>query len=91
MVARMIDDQFGKGLAIIRRAVESGLRDRGVTGYAVSCTLQGSDRKDAVFSVSANGKMESQRFTQAEIEDSGTAIDAPAAQKVRLLYAPFVT
>jgi hypothetical protein len=91
MVLGMTDDHFGKGLAIIRSAVESGLRDRGVMGYAVNFTLQGSDRKDAVFSVSANGKMESQRFTRAEIEDSGTAINAPAAHKVRLLYAPFVT
>ena len=83
-------DQFHKGLANIRAALETSLNERGVAGSAVSYSPATAEPQDTEFVVTANGETQSQTFTSAEIEDSGEAIDAPVAVKVRMLVSHFV-
>jgi hypothetical protein len=83
-------DQFHKGLANIRAALEMSLSERGVIASAVSYSPATAEPQDTEFVVTANGESQSQTFTSAEIEDSGEAIDAPVAVKVRMLVSHFV-
>jgi hypothetical protein len=83
-------DQFQKGLTHIREALDAALADRKVAGSTVSLALDGGGAQGASFEVVVGDKSESQAFSREEIEDSGEAIDAPVAMKVRLLVSHFV-
>jgi lactoylglutathione lyase len=80
--------QFQKGMANLVSAVEEALAARGIEGPVVDQGVDGAS--DAKIRVSANGKVAEQRFAHQEIEDSGEAIDAPVAMKVRMLVSQFV-
>jgi hypothetical protein len=86
----MSQDQFHKGLANILSALNTALTERGVAGALVKHNIDDSHPKPATFAVTVNGKTETQAFSREEIEDSGEAIDAPAAAKVRMLVSHFV-
>jgi len=86
----MAQDQFTKGLATIRTALESALSDRGVSGGVVNQKQHGTENDPTEFSITVGDKTESQLFERKEIEDSALAIDAPAAIKVRMMVGPFV-
>ena len=83
-------DQFQKGLTQIRAALDAALADRKVAGSAVNLVIDGGGAQGARFDVVVGDKSESQAFSREEIEDSGEAIDAPVAMKVRLLVSHFV-
>jgi hypothetical protein len=83
-------DQFHNGLANIRAALEGSLSERGVTDSAVSYSPAIAEPQGTEFVVTVNGEARSQIFTSTEIEDSGEAIDAPVAMKVRMLVSHFV-
>jgi len=85
----MSQDQFHKGLANILSALKTALADRGVNSALVR-QVDASAPQPVTFSVTAAGKTETQDFSREEIEDSGEAIDAPAAAKVRMLISHFV-
>ena len=85
-----MQDQFQKGLANIRGALDAAIRERGVGQSLVDCSVTGSAPQDARFAITVGEKTESQNFTREEIEDSGEAIDAPVAVKVRMLVSHFV-
>ena len=87
----MAQDEFQKGLANIRSALEEALDRLGVTDPKVQLTEQQGDHKqDVILSVSSGAKSHSQAFSRDEVVDSGEAIDAPAATKVRMLASHFV-
>lgn len=86
----MTQDQFHKGLATIRTAIETALHERGVSGGLVSQGNPSAGAGDIEFSVTVADKVEKENFARQEIEDSALAIDAPAAVKVRMLVGPFV-
>jgi hypothetical protein len=86
----MSQDQFHKGLANILSALNTALTARGVSGAVAECNIDDSHPQPATFAVTVNGKTETQTFSREEIEDSGEAIDAPAAAKVRMLVSHFV-
>ena len=75
---------------MILAALNQGLSDRGVQSAVVAHDLSGEDGRIVSFSVSAAGKQGVQTFTREEIIDSGQAIDAPSAQKVRTLVSHFI-
>jgi hypothetical protein len=77
-------------LTHIREALDAALTDRKVANAVVSLTLEGAGGHSARFEVIVGDKTESQAFSREEIEDSGEAIDAPVAMKVRLLVSHFV-
>ena len=83
-------DQFQKGLATIRQAVEASLSDRKVADAQVELQPLADKPQDVQVSVTVNGVVQVQTFSREEIEDSALAIDAPAAVKVRMLVGPFV-
>lgn len=83
-------DQFQKGLAIIRQAIEASLTDRKVADAQVELQPATEKPQDVQVSVTVNGVVQVQKFTREEIEDSALAIDAPSAVKVRMLVGPFV-
>jgi hypothetical protein len=85
-----MQDQFQKGLNQIREALEAALIDRKVADSVVSLALDGGGARGARFEVAVGERSESQVFSREEIEDSGEAIDAPVAMKVRLLVSHFV-
>ncbi|HEY2465907.1 MAG TPA: hypothetical protein VGI32_17735 [Steroidobacteraceae bacterium] len=85
----MSQDQYQKGLGVIRSFVEAALHDRGIMAQSVQLAEQGLKR-DASLSISANGKTQAATFSYDEVEDSGEAIDAPAAAKVRQLVSNFI-
>jgi hypothetical protein len=85
-----MQDQYQKGLAIIQKALHDGLQEHGISDAVVNCDALSSGTHDANFVVTAGGQTQSQRFAREEIEDSGQAIDAPAAIKVRMLVSHFV-
>lgn len=85
----MPQDRYQKGLATIRSFVDATLRDRGIAAADVQFTEQGAQR-EARLSISANGNTQATVFSYDEIEDSGEAIDAPAAAKVRQLVSHFI-
>lgn len=85
----MSQDQFHKGLANVLSALNAALAQRGVNSALVRQS-DASDPQPVTFSVTADGKTETQDFSREEIEDSGEAIDAPAAAKVRMLVSHFV-
>jgi lactoylglutathione lyase len=80
--------RFEKGLANIVGAVEEALAARGVERAVVNHGV--TESSDAKVQVSAHGKVAEQQFAHQEIEDSGEAIDAPVALKVRMLVSNFV-
>lgn len=84
----MSQDQYQKGLGVIRSFAEAALRDRGIAAQSVDFAEHGPKR-DASLSISANGKTQAAAFSYDEVEDSGEAIDAPAAAKVRQLVSNF--
>jgi hypothetical protein len=81
--------QFRKGMANIAHALESALQERGVQGSAVTFS-EGSESAGADFMITVADDARKQHFSYEEIEDSGEAIDAPAAVKVRMLVSHFV-
>jgi hypothetical protein len=83
-------DQFQKGLATIRQAIESALTDRKVADAQVALQPATDKPQDVQVTVTVNGVVQVQSFTREEIEDSALAIDAPSAVKVRMLVGPFV-
>ena len=83
-------DQFQKGLATIRQAIEAALTDRKVADAQVEFQPLTEKPQDVQVSVTVNGAVQVQSFTREEIEDSALAIDAPSAVKVRMLVGPFV-
>ncbi|MEA3139328.1 MAG: hypothetical protein QOK23_1497 [Gammaproteobacteria bacterium] len=87
----MSEDQFQKGLANIRSAVDKALETLSVTNANVHLAEQGPDHKqEVVLTISSGGKTVAQVFSRDEVLDSGEAIDAPAALKVRMLASHFV-
>ncbi len=85
-----MQDQYAKGLTTIRAEIAHALADRGVPAGAIAVTEQTAEPRSATISITANGKTQTETFTYCEIEDSGEAIDAPAAIKVRMLVSHFV-
>jgi hypothetical protein len=85
----MSHDQYQKGLGTIRAFVDATLRDRGIAAQSVQLAEQGPKR-DANLSISANGKTQDAVFSYEEVTDSGEAIDAPIAAKVRRLVSNFI-
>lgn len=83
-------DQVAKGVEVIRAAAMAALIDRGVANAEVSCLADSEPKPGAALTISVNGKVETQIFTYDELEDSGEAIDAPAAVKMRMLVSKFV-
>ena len=86
----MAPDQFQKGLAVILAALSQGLTERGIQTAVVANDHAGAEERSVVFSVSAGGKQMAETFSREEIIDSGEAIDAPSAQKVRTLVSHFI-
>jgi hypothetical protein len=91
----MQQDQYQKGLATIRAEIDHALADRGVMAAAIVVTEEKAEpraatMRSATISITANGDTQTETFTYDEIEDSGEAIDAPAAIKVRMLVSHFV-
>ena len=85
----MSPDQYQKGLGNIRSFVDAALRDRGIAAQSVQLTEQGPQR-DANLSISVNGKTQAAVFNYEQVTDSGEAIDAPTAAKVRGLVSNFI-
>jgi hypothetical protein len=91
----MQHDQYQKGLATIRAEIDEVLADRGVMAAAIAVNEGKADpraatTRSATISITVNGDTRTETFTYDEIEDSGEAIDAPAAIKVRMLVSHFV-
>jgi hypothetical protein len=86
----MEHDQYQKGLTTIRAELDHALADRGVIAAAIAVTEEKGQARAATISITANGDTQTETFTYDEIEDSGEAIDAPAAIKVRMLVSHFV-
>ncbi len=86
----MPQDQFNKGLTVILDAVHAALAERGVEGATVKHRGVGSLPGNVVVTLTVADKSADQLFERQEIDDSGQAIDAPAAMKVRLLVSQFV-
>jgi hypothetical protein len=85
----MSHDQHQKGLGTIRAFVDATLRDRGIAAQSVQLAEQGPER-DTSLSISAHGKTQCAVFSYEEVTDSGEAIDAPIAAKVRRLVSNFI-
>ncbi len=85
----MEHDQYQKGLATIRAEIDEVLADRGILAAAIVVSEK-ADPRSATISITVNGNTQTETFTYDEIEDSGEAIDAPAAIKVRMLVSHFV-
>jgi hypothetical protein len=87
----MSEDQYQKGLANIRSAANEALETLGVTNAKVQFAEKNvEDKREVILSISSAGRTESQVFSRDEVLDSGEAIDAPAALKVRMLASHFV-
>jgi hypothetical protein len=86
----MQQDQYQKGLATIRAEIDEVLADRGVIAAAIAVNEDKAQPRAATISITVNGDTQTEIFTYDEIEDSGEAIDAPAAIKVRMLVSHFV-
>ena len=86
----MQQNQYVKGLNTIRAEIDHALEDRGVLAGAIDVSEETAEPRAATISITANGETQSETFTYSEIEDSGEAIDAPAAIKVRMLVSHFV-
>ncbi len=85
----MPEDQYQKGLSVIRSFADTALRDRGIAAQSVQLAEQGPQR-GASLSISANGKTQAAVFSYEEVTDCGEAIDAPIAAKVRRLVSNFL-
>jgi hypothetical protein len=86
----MPQDQYVKGLANIRSEIDKALQDSRVSAAVIDLAEDTAEPRTATISITADGKREAHTFTYSEIEDSGEAIDAPAAIKVRMLVSHFV-
>jgi protein-disulfide isomerase-like protein with CxxC motif len=89
----MQQDQYQKGLATIRAEIDEVLADRGIIAAAIAVNeaeAAAATMRSATISITVNGDTQTETFTYDEIEDSGEAIDAPAAIKVRMLVSHFV-
>jgi hypothetical protein len=91
----MQQDQYQKGLSTIRAEIDEVLADRGILAAAIAVTEDKAEARpattrSATISITVNGDTQTETFTYDEIEDSGEAIDAPAAIKVRMLISHFV-
>jgi hypothetical protein len=85
----MAQTQFQKGMINIQRETTDSLRKRGIVDASILFIPQPDEANGATLSVTVHGKAASQFFTYGEIEDSGEAIDAPAAHKLRTLLSVF--
>ena len=85
----MPEDQYQKGLAVIKSFTDEALREHGITATSVQLVESGPQRA-AQLSIAAKGKTQSVDFSYDAIEDSGEAIDAPSAAKVRQLVSHFL-
>lgn len=85
----MPEDQYQKGLGVIRSFTEAALREHGITAASLQLAESGPQRQ-AQLSISANGQTQSAAFSYDAIEDCGEAIDAPSAAKVRRLVSHFL-
>jgi hypothetical protein len=85
----MAQTQFQKGLINIEREMTDSLRSRGIVDASIHFVPQPDEANGATLSITVQGKAASQLFTYGEIEDSGEAIDAPAAHKIRTLLTVF--
>ncbi len=83
----MTQDTFQSGLAVIEAAFREGL-ERHTPDATIERRAEGADGS-VEFAITANGQTQAQVFLRQEIEDSGIAIDAPAALKVRMLVSHF--
>jgi hypothetical protein len=95
MLDTMQQDQYQKGLATIRAEIDEVLADRGVIAADIAVTEDAGEppaasMRSATISITVNGDTQTETFTYDEIEDSGVAIDAPAAIKVRMMISHFV-
>jgi hypothetical protein len=87
----MSEDQYQKGLANIRSAADEALNQLGVTNANVQFSEKEAEgKREVILSISSGGRTESQVFSRDEVLDSGEAIDAPAALKVRMLASHFI-
>jgi hypothetical protein len=86
----MATDRFQKGLSNILAAFQATLAERGVEGAIVTHVVKTSEPAGATFTVSAGGMEHSQDFAHEEILDSGDAVDAPVALKMRMLVSHFI-
>ncbi|MEO7205477.1 MAG: hypothetical protein ABI145_01515 [Steroidobacteraceae bacterium] len=75
-------------MTTIRAEIDKALRDHDVSANVE--LSQDSQSNSATFAIAAYGKTHADTFSSTEIEDSGEAIDAPAAHKVRMLVSHFV-
>ena len=85
----MAQDTNHRGLATIHAALTEALTHRGLAAD-VDCTVEETEPRGATFKVTLEGKTEAQHFGWDEVDDSGEAINAPAALKVRMLVSHFV-
>jgi hypothetical protein len=83
----MAETRFESGMARIVEAVEQALHDRQVGGATVTCSKTATG---VVVSITTQEQTHSHSFSTEEVEDSGSAIDAPSAQHVRMLVSHFV-
>jgi hypothetical protein len=81
--------QFQKGLIIIQRETERSLQGRCLHDASIDLIPKANEKQGATLSITVAGKLATQLFTYREIEDSGEAIDAPAAHKLRNLMSVF--
>ena len=86
----MAEDQFHKGVVNTVDALKRALRDRSVEDPQIEHSESPSEPTGLTITVSANGKTLTQQFDHDEILDSGEAIDAPVAVKVRMMVSHFL-
>jgi hypothetical protein len=86
----MPQDQLQKGVANTLSALKTALHDRGVEAPVVEHQESSTDPSVLTITVTAKGKTATEHFTHEEILDSGEAVDAPVALKVRMLVSHFI-
>jgi hypothetical protein len=81
--------QFEQGAETIHQALRAALNQRGISGFYICRTAQGSGHRpqDSPFSVTVKERTESLMFTREEISDLAQRIDSFAGAKVRVLAA----
>lgn len=83
-------DRFEKGVNNILAALQSTLIERGVESPVVRHVVKPSEPSGVTVTVSAGGQEQTQDFAYEEILDSGDAVDAPVALKLRMLVSHFI-
>ena len=86
----MSHDRFQKGVENILAMLQTTLVDRGVQDPVVTHSVKPGEASTATVSVTAYGQEETQEFGYEEILDSGDAVDAPVALKLRMLVSHFI-